>query len=144
MPEVKKPKKRVSTSTFKEHLDDIVRDILKLKYPNQCICCGRRTTWFNPKTNRYGLTVGHFISRTFSKIRWDLDNVAPQCSSCNINHNRDTGPYAKWIVKTYGIEKLDELTARKKGTINRQFLYDKQDELLKIYNALLKNENLHN
>jgi len=43
----------------------------------KCFTCNHRA---RPKT----MQAGHFIPRQIKATRWDLDNVRPQCYSCNM------------------------------------------------------------
>jgi len=92
-----------------KQLDDIVRLIVKKQYKNICVTCNRITDWFKPKTNPYGLQVGHYISRRFMAVRWELKNVHPQCSTCNFKHRNNPAPYTAFLIKTYGQSIITEL-----------------------------------
>lgn len=110
--------KRQSSTNRKKivrELDNIIREILK-KEDEVCCCCGKKNLgWFHPKDNPYGLQVGHYVSRKVYALRWDLRNVAPQCSGCNYQHNNDPVPYTRYMLDKYGKEVLDELTFKRKA-----------------------------
>lgn len=111
--------KRPSDLKLTTKLDNVVRDILHAQTKElKCFVCGRETDWFSPKTNPYGLQVGHFISRSVFPLRWDLKNCEPVCSSCNYVHENNTLPHMMAIMKTYGMPRLDYL--------NEKFLASKQ------------------
>lgn len=121
-----------------KQLDDIVREILRKKYPNVCVVCGKVTDWFHPQNNPKGLQVGHYISRRFMVIKWDLKNVHPQCSSCNWLHNSDPVPYTQFMLKTYGQAGIDELEAIRRHVVkwSTPHLQEKLEELTVFYNGL--------
>jgi hypothetical protein len=101
--------KRSDRQKMIDKLDDKVRARLKEEFPKICVTCGRGIDWFHPQNNPFGLQVGHYIGRDCKPLRWHPKNVAPQCSSCNWEHEKNPIPYTKWIIKTYGQEVLDEL-----------------------------------
>jgi len=125
---------------LEKKLDDIIRLILKKQYPLICVTCGRHVDWYKPRTNAYGLQVGHYISRRFKAVRWDLRNVHPQCSSCNWKHRNNPAPYTAFLIRTYGKEVIVYLEekAQKDRVVKisvielRQLLVD----LTNYYNAL--------
>lgn len=114
----KKKKRGSERKKLVKQLDNLIREILK-RGEDKCVCCGKSGIgWFHPKDNPYGLQVGHYVSRTVYALRWDLRNVHPQCSGCNITHNGDPIPYTRFMLDTYGKEVLDELTF-KRNSINK-------------------------
>lgn len=102
--------KKLSGKKLTKALDQIIRDIFKLKYKNpQCFVCDRYSDWFHPKKTPYGIQVGHYISRTRTILRWDLKNLFPQCSSCNRTHNEAPAAFSIAIVNKVGQKRLDYL-----------------------------------
>ena len=43
---------------------------------NTCFTCGAISDWKS-------LDCGHYINRAYSKLRWDIRNLKPQCKKCN-------------------------------------------------------------
>lgn len=113
-------------------LDQVIRDIFKAKYgPNPtCFVCGRKDGWFHPQKCKYGIQVGHYISRKRTVVRWDLDNLFTQCSSCNINHNQDPSPFSSAIVKKYGIERIESLEKKAREGNGKKITNAQKRELL--------------
>lgn len=130
---MKTPRQKIITK-----LDDVVRQILRKKYPEICVVCGKKTGWYHPKENTGGLQVGHFVSRRFYALRWDLRNVHPQCSSCNFLHNNNPIPYTQFMLDYHGSHVIDELEAKRRHIAKYSIvtLHDLYDELLEVYNAL--------
>lgn len=105
--------KRLSDKTLTNKLDAAFRKLLqKRTKEKRCFVCGRETDWFSPKTNPYGLQVGHFISRKVYALRWDFDNCFPQCSVCNKRHEYNTLPFTQAVVSKLGPEHVDRLHVR--------------------------------
>jgi len=105
--------KRLTDKQLTKKLDDAIRDILHTKTKElKCFVCGREIDWFHPKTNPYGLQVGHYISRSVFALRWDLDNCEPVCSTCNRNHENNTLPHTEAILRVYGRQRIDSLVNR--------------------------------
>lgn len=65
----------------------------------KCITCGSEK---NP-------TMSHWIKAGKQIVRYDLRNVACQCSSCNNRNNYYTYFYDNWMNKTYGEKVMQEL-----------------------------------
>jgi len=103
-------KKKGADQKLTDQLDQVIRDIFKLKYKNpKCFVCGRQTGWFHPKNNPYGMQVGHFVSRGVMPLRWDFDNLEPQCSPCNKYHETNTLPFTNALLLAYGEDRVQTL-----------------------------------
>jgi len=123
-------------------LDDVVRKIFKAKYGEnpRCFVCGHMDGWWNSKTTPRGIQVGHYISRGRTALRWDLRNLRPQCSGCNIVHNVNPAPFTIALVNELGIKHihlLDDMAENAVGervtdTQKRQWL-EELTELLQTF-----------
>lgn len=89
----------------KECLDDLVREVLKLR-DKKCRVCG---------STKY-LQVAHFITRSNYAVRWDLDNVFRLCSGCHMmrrnSWHKDPASCAEWVRKELGEERYNALRMR--------------------------------
>lgn len=112
-------------------LDEIFRELFRLKYEPICCICGKKADWYHPINNEYGIQVGHYISRNSKILRWDFRNVAPQCTICNSLHNDDKEPFKQYMIRNFGIERIEFLESEKRKTLNKSILFD-------IYNSLEK------
>jgi 5-methylcytosine-specific restriction endonuclease McrA len=114
-------------------LDQVIRDIFKAKYgPSPtCFVCGRKDGWFHPQKCKYGIQVGHYISRKRTVVRWDLDNLLPQCSHCNITHNQNPAPFTSAIIREYGIERIESLERKAKDGNGKKIVNSQKREWLK-------------
>lgn len=94
-----------------KELDQVIRDIFKEKYKRPYCFVDKKFVggWFHPKTHKYGIQVGHFISRRCTFLRWELKNLFPQCSSHNMIHNQNPAPFTLAIIKEYGISRIEYL-----------------------------------
>lgn len=129
----KKTKKKVKQeklSTITNRLDKLTSQIVRLR-DGRCVTCGS-------KENQQ---CGHFISRVFVNIRWDLRNCNCQCSACNRTHELDTVPYALWMQVTYGESILEELSkkAHSDHKVNRIERLAIEAELKEILTQLEEN-----
>jgi len=104
-------KKLLQGAKLSKHLDGLVRKYFKLNYGDnpQCFVCGRFDGWFNHKTCPKGIQVGHYISRKWNILRWDLRNVYPQCSGCNKLHNNNPAPFTLAIIDKFGSVRITQL-----------------------------------
>lgn len=80
-------------------LDDICRKIVKKKY-RACITCGSSQ-----------VETSHLFHRGKKSIRWELKNLAGQCSACNQRHDKEPEHYKNWFIRTYSEEELKNLEA---------------------------------
>lgn len=114
-------KKLLQGAKLSKYLDGLIREYFKIKYGENpsCFVCGRMDGWFHPQKVKRGIQVGHYISRTWNILRWDLVNVYPQCSGCNRIHNQNPAPFTLAIINAYGkgvIECLNEEVKKARGT----------------------------
>lgn len=109
------------------------RDVEDNGYGN-CCTCGKLIT---VKLGQ----CGHFISRKHMATRFDEQNTALQCVSCNIFNQGRQLEFSKFIDKKYGAGTSDRILARSRGT--RKFEQFEIDALTKHYQeeaARLKKE----
>lgn len=125
----KKRKKLRSKKQLVKALDQVIRDILKDR-DDYCVCCGKS----RHETN---LQVGHYISRRYYVVRWDLDNCHAQCGGCNIIHNRNPAPYTLFMERKFGNNKIEELEAKIKE--HDRFTRLELEELLTNLRKIKKN-----
>lgn len=139
-----KPKLLRGTKLTKA-LDQIIRDIFKEKYGTnpKCFVCGRYDGWWSSKHCPRGIQVGHYIARGCTALRWDMLNVFPQCSGCNIYHNTNPAPFTLAIIKEHGSKRIEylEKTAREAignkipDRVKREWLETLQSYLSELTNG---------
>jgi hypothetical protein len=146
MPKPKK-EKLLKGKKLTKVLDQAVRDYFKLLYGNNptCFVCGQQHGWFHPTKSPKGCQVGHYVSRQYFTLRWDLLNLFPQCSGCNWEHsNRNFGsnptPFTLAILKKIGEERIQYLSL-KSNRFDRERVTDLQkreilQELLSMIDKL--------
>jgi hypothetical protein len=76
-----------------------------------------------------GLENGHFFSRAFHSVRWDLRNCNAQCRECNML--METNPkmvkkYREELIKKIGENQMEELE-RVKNSIVKDTIQDLED-----------------
>ncbi len=98
-----------------QRLDRIFSKYIRLKYSVdgmvRCYTCGR---WY-PYSQ---MTVGHFIKRQFSGVRYDERNVKPQCRRCNYFLQGNDIEFERQLKKEYGEHVVDSLQAKKKNPLS--------------------------
>jgi hypothetical protein len=68
----------------------------------KCVTCGKVMPWKESQ-------AGHFVKRGHAAVRWDERNVYPQCAGDNLFKNGAQDEMALHIIKTHGVDVLDEL-----------------------------------
>jgi hypothetical protein len=114
-----------SISKLKREADKYFSQATRLRHADAkgyvvCITCQKVMPWKQAQ-------AGHFVSRKVNVLRFDPENVNPQCYACNVMKYGERYEYAKQIDLMYGEGKADELH-------NRRFETHKftTDELLEI------------
>lgn len=91
-------------------LDIIFSTYIRLRDSNdgyfQCCSCGQ----FKPYEQA---DAGHYINRRYMATRWREDNVHAQCRHCNRFSEGNGSGYTRFIIRKYGMERLDYLDALK-------------------------------
>jgi len=105
-----------SRSNLISDLDRIISNYVRIKEAdssgvNICFTCGRKFHWEN-------LDCGHYIQRSESGLRFDLQNLRPQCRRCNTLHETNTKPYT------------DKLEAENKGIT--EYLIEQSRQVTKL------------
>ena len=58
------------------------------------------------------MQVGHLITRSKYSVRWDVDNAACQCRSCNMLHEYQPEHFTDKYIRDRGIEAYHALVLR--------------------------------
>lgn len=113
-------------------LDNAIRDLFKAVYKSNpaCFICDRKDGWYHPINNKSGIQVGHFKSRSHIILRWDLRNVFPSCSKCNVIHNINVRPFTKAVKEKIGQQRLDYLNNMIRKFKGKKMTTTKKRELL--------------
>ncbi len=98
-----------------KRLDRIFSMYIRLKYSTggmvRCYTCGR---WYPIEQ----MTVGHFIKRQFSGVRYDERNVKPQCRRCNYFLQGNDVEFERRLKQEYGDHIIDLLREKKGNSLN--------------------------
>ena len=98
-----------------------------------CVTCGRVGPWSG---GLGGMHTGHFLASRCNSILFEEQNVAPQCSSCNIFRSGEQQLFRIWMLAVRGpntVERLERLKAEV-----RQFTRDELVDMKIAYQARLK------
>lgn len=79
-------------------LDRAFSKYIRERDNNRCVVCGKP-----------GSDCGHYFSRVAHSTRWNPDNCACQCRSCNWNHERNPEPLRRYMIQNLGEEGLEAL-----------------------------------
>lgn len=94
-----------TNSQHKEHADNLIRELTKLRTGNRCERCGRL---FDPSE----LEPSHFIPRQHLAVRWAEENVDCFCKACHADweHKKKIGePYYVWKLERVGWGEMNAL-----------------------------------
>jgi hypothetical protein len=120
---------------LRDALDQVVRDLFKIVYKDNpaCFTCDRKDGWYHPINNKKGIQVGHFKNRGHIILRWDLKNLFPQCSKCNVIHNINVRPFTKAVKEKIGQHRLDYLNNTiRKFKSKKMTTTEKRELLIKL------------
>ena len=125
---------KTKPKTLETKLDKVFSEYTRLNYADDwgfddCVNCGKRKFWRQ-------IDAGHFYSRKNKSIRWDEMNVHPECRFCNRFSSEPKVGYMKFMLDTYGAEKMQELTDRKNTA--KKWTAGELQELIDIYTERVK------
>lgn len=131
---------KLSALTVKDRKNLVKRlDLIVSKYVRQyyadktgictCYTCGKHLPWKN-------LDCGHCISRRFMSTRYDLDNLRPQCPTCNRTLHGNYKAYYPKLYQELGEQRYTDLW--NKARQNRKVSTPELEILLEKYKNLLK------
>ena len=104
----------------------------------QCVCvtCGKVGPW-KGGLNRYGgMHTGHFLASRRASILFLADNVAPQCSHCNVFQHGAPSAFTLWMEHVRGKETIERI--RRLKHTGRQFTHEELVDAKLTYQARLK------
>lgn len=104
---VKKRRKKSPLTKTKERLWKLVSLYIRTKYSEDgyvsCVTCGLT----KPIKE---MQAGHFVPQAQGNaVKWVEDNIHPQCYRCNINLGGNGPEYCKFMIETYGEERVEEI-----------------------------------
>lgn len=131
----KSPKKKTTLSKLKKELWQLCRKVVKKQFPHVCYTCGKPLL-----DGSSDFHTGHFIPSSIcsTELRYDIFNLKPQCSACNVWKSGDWVSYEKHLLQDYGEHFVKELKVRNeltKGLMYREQWYESK---IQEYQALLE------
>jgi hypothetical protein len=105
-----KKKKPISISTLRTKLWSITSEYVRYAAADYngyvaCVTCGVIKFWQGD-----GMQCGHWIPKARGNATaWDLRNLNPQCSKCNVLLGSNGPEYYPYMLATYGQAVVDEL-----------------------------------
>lgn len=132
---IPQPKKKppVTITKLKERLWKLCREIIRARWGNTCYTCFKRNL---EGSNRH---TGHFItsSTCSAAMRYDLDNLRPQCYACNIHKSGNWVEFEAHLRRD-GIDP-EELKQRNRDTQGLQYDRTWYENKITSYSTLLNN-----
>lgn len=126
-----KKKSKAKISTIQNKLWDIIKQIVRKKYPNTCYTCSRQglsgSNW----------QTGHLWSKASlgAYLKYDLRVLRPQCYNCNINKGGAGADYYARMLEEIGQEEMEKLQKDRQVTVNA---YDHYLKLIEEYTKILE------
>lgn len=123
--------------TLIEDLDRVVSKYVRQYHADKngictCYTCGKRLPW-------KAMDCGHCISRRYMATRFLLDNLRPQCQTCNRLMHGNYKVYYPKLQKELGDKRYEEIWQMSKS--GYKISTPELREMLKTYENLLKTLN---
>lgn len=125
-----KRKKKSPLQKLKAQLWELCKNITRKQYGNTCYTC-----------NKGGLEkgnwqTGHFISSSIcsTELRYDLQNLRPQCYNCNINKSGNWLAYEQHLIRdNVDVTLLKQKNEKTKNLMYREEWYEQKIEEYQAY-----------
>jgi 5-methylcytosine-specific restriction endonuclease McrA len=112
-------RKQKTIGQLKKEADAVFSKYIRQRDKGCCITCGKQD---DPKY----MQAGHFVSRTYSLLRYDERNVNCQCQACNVWKRGNMDEYALRLELKHGrgiLKALNDIKHKTRG-LSRQELID--------------------
>lgn len=110
-----KKKATDSVSKLRQKLWQLCREIIFKRYGNDCFTCAARNL------NGSNRQCGHFIPSSVcsAAMRYDLENLRPQCAACNIWRSGNWPAFEHHLLSS-GVD-VEALKARNRETTGKKY-----------------------
>lgn len=119
-----------------EVLDQVFSEYIRLRDSKgsgfktfKCISCGRILPFAMAD-------CGHFMKRGNMATRWDEDNCAAQCISCNRYRDGNVENFEKALILKFGEDKVQEIIQRSHQC--QKYSKSEIEDLIKYYRGKIK------
>lgn len=112
-----KRRKKIPLKKLKEKLWSLCREIQIKKYGRVCYTCGKQDL------EGSNCHLGHFIPSSVCSVhlRYELDNLRPQCYHCNINLSGNWINYETHLINEKGAYIINYLKRKNEFTKGMQY-----------------------
>lgn len=127
-------KSKTDLAKLKEKLWQLCRLLVKKNHPHVCYTCGKFLV-----DGQADFHTGHFISSSVcsTELRYDLDNLRPQCSGCNVWKSGNWLAYEEHLIQEKGKDWVEALKRKNQETKGRKYDTSWYEEKIKEYTSLL-------
>ena len=127
--------KKPSRKTLIRKLDKLFSEYIRKRDTNSkgyglCCTCAKEIHYKEGH-------AGHFMSRRHYSTRWNEENVALQCVSCNTFHGGRQYEFALFLNDKYKCDKATELLVKSRESA--KFSVSDLQEKIDFYKSLLEN-----
>lgn len=121
----KKKKDKTPLELAKEELMELAKKFIKLRDGPTCWTCGKKGLVGSD------FQGGHFIRDSVGGVilRYDENNIHPQCMSCNIFKGGNEGEYTMKMLDEYGKEFVEEMFRLKHQAKTKWSLQDYKEKI---------------
>lgn len=129
----KKRRKKGEITKLKAQLWQLCRQIIKKRYGNICYTCKKEIP------DGKGMHTGHYITSSLCSIelRFDLDNLRPQCFHDNINLSGNWPAYKQAIELEMGPDITTKLLQRNQETKGKVYSKEWFEAKIQHYSQLI-------
>lgn len=124
----KKSGTKKSVRQLKKILDATFSLFIRQRDKGICFTCGVQ----KPTKE---MQCGHYISRSYTNLRFDERNCHAQCVGCNVFKYGNLTVYALKLIEQHGVVILEELERAKR--IERRFTTRELENMIQEYKSLI-------
>ncbi len=126
-----KKKNKQKISTIQNKLWEIIKQIVRKKYPHSCYTCGATGL------SGSNLQTGHLWAKASlgAYLKYDLRVLRLQCYHCNINLGGRGADFYKRMLEEIGSEEMEKLQKDRQRIVKA---YEHYESLIEEYTDVLK------
>lgn len=102
--------KKMTLSKIKQKYWEKISLKVKQSYADENGNCKCFTCGSDLKIGTSNCQAGHcYPQGAYPSLRWNLDNIRPQCYNCNVIHHGRIHEFKEKLIEEIGVERVNEL-----------------------------------